>query len=73
MMDNIIGGNIKMLRKKNGLLQKDLADHITRQALSNYEVGRRIPDIFELMRIADIFKVTLDEITGREDIPFKSE
>ena len=45
-----------------------LADqlNITRQALSNYEVGKRIPDIFELIRMAEIFKVSVDEIIGRE-------
>ena len=68
MLDNKIGDNIRVLRKKNGLLQKDLADqlNITRQALSNYEVGKRIPDIFELIRMAEIFKVSVDEIIGRE-------
>ena len=68
MLDNKIGDNIRVLRKKNGLLKKDLADqlNITRQALSNYEVGKRIPDIFELIRMAEIFKVSVDEIIGRE-------
>lgn len=68
MLDNKIGDNIRVLRKKNGLLQKDLADqlNITRQALSNYKVGKRIPDIFELIRMAEIFKVSVDEIIGRE-------
>ena len=68
MLDNKIGDNIRVLRKKNGLLQKDLADqlNITRQALSNYEVGKRIPDIFELIRMSEIFKVSVDEIIGRE-------
>ena len=68
MLDNKIGDNIRVLRKKNGLLQKDLADqlNITRKALSNYEVGKRIPDIFELIRMAEIFKVSVDEIIGRE-------
>ena len=68
MLDNKIGDNIRVLRKKNGLLQKDLADqlNITRQALSNYEVGKRIPDIFELISMAEIFKVSVDEIIGRE-------
>ena len=68
MLDNKIGDNIRALRKKNGLLQKDLAHqlNITRQALSNYEVGKRIPDIFELIRMAEIFKVSVDEIIGRE-------
>ena len=68
MLDNKIGDNIRVLRKKNGILQKDLADqlNITRQALSNYEVGKRIPDIFELIRMAEIFKVSVDEIIGRE-------
>ena len=68
MLDNKIGDNIRALRTKNGLLHKVLADqlNITRQALSNYEVGKRIPDIFELIRMAEIFKVSVDEIIGRE-------
>lgn len=67
MTDNKIGKNIRRLRKAHGLTQLQLAKKInlTRQALSNYERGKRLPDIYELMVIADTLHVTVDEIMGR--------
>jgi transcriptional regulator with XRE-family HTH domain len=49
------------------MTQEQLAQkmYMKRQTLSNYEVGKRMPDIFELWAMADIFEVSLDEIAGR--------
>ncbi|HCR83904.1 MAG TPA: XRE family transcriptional regulator [Lachnospiraceae bacterium] len=67
MTDNIIGRNIKSLRGQRNMTQEQLAQkmYMKRQTLSNYEVGKRMPDIFELWAMADIFEVSLDEIAGR--------
>lgn len=68
MTKNTIGHNIRTLRKEHNMTQEQLAQQLNmkRQTLSNYEIGKRIPDIYELITIADIFDVTLDEIAGRK-------
>lgn len=69
MMDNnTLGRNLRRLRKTNRLTQEQLAKklNITRQTLSNYETGKRLPDIYGLITVADIFGVSVDEIIGRD-------
>ncbi len=67
MMSNTVGNNIRKLRKKHGMSQKDLADklNIRRQTVSAYEREVSIPDIYTLIRVADIFSISLDELAGR--------
>lgn len=38
--------------------------YLKRQTLSNYEIGKRVPDIYELVKIADLFDISLDELVG---------
>lgn len=62
-----IDSNLKMLREERNMSQEMLARklHIRRQTISSYETGRSLPDIFALIKIADIFGITLDELVGR--------
>lgn len=39
---------------------------VANQAISNYENGYSTPDIYRLVELADIFKISLDELVGRE-------
>ena len=57
---------LKELRKLNGLYQKDLASllNLSEAAISQYESGRREPDIQTLCLLADYFKITVDELIG---------
>lgn len=70
MMANTIGKNIKNLRRLNAVKQDVLASslHLSRQTLSSYERGITLPNIYILIRIADYFNVTLDELTGRTEL-----
>lgn len=70
MMSNTIGKNIKKLRRQNAVKQDVLASslHLRRQTVSSYERGITLPNIFILIRIADYFDVTLDELTGRTEL-----
>ena len=63
--ENAVGENIRRLRMRNQLKQADLAQklNISRQSLSAYERG--LPDIYLLIEIADFFRISLDELTGR--------
>lgn len=75
MMCNTIGNNIKRLRRKKEIKQDVLAAslHLRRQTLSSYERGVTLPNIFVLIRIADYFDVTLDELTGRKELIIPGE
>lgn len=57
-----VGDKIKQLRTRKGLLQSDLADHlsVTNGAISNWETNRRLPSIEELKKICLFFDVPLD-------------
>ena len=69
-MINITGKNIKMLRKQSKLTQKELADMLGYgyTAVSNYESGRNEPSIKDLIKISDIFGITLDELIGHRNL-----
>ena len=75
MMSNTIGKNIKKLRRQNAVKQDVLASslHMRRQTISSYERGITLPSIFTLIRIADFFNVTLDELTGRTELAIQKK
>lgn len=58
------GSQIKELRKKNNLTQEQFASHlmVTRQAVSNWENNRNLPDLEMLLLIAKLFHLSLDEL-----------
>ena len=68
VMKNMIGQNIKRLRRQQEIKQAVLASELSigRQTLSAYERGVTLPDVFALIKIADYFDVSLDELTGRQ-------
>ena len=70
-----IGKQIAFYRKKMELTQEELADQlgISSQAVSNWETEQNNPDEDLLLRMADIFNVTLDELYGRKISKFPWE
>ena len=62
-----ISHNIKYYRKALGLTQEKLANLLNgkKSLVSNYENNRSTPDIFTLIKLADIFNISLDELVGR--------
>jgi transcriptional regulator with XRE-family HTH domain len=60
---------IKELRESRGILQTELASYlgIARNTLSQYETGKRSPDLDTLQKIADFFDVSIDFILGRSE------
>lgn len=68
MTDNTVGKNIKSYRLSFGFTQDRLAEKLCmkRQTLSNYEIGKRIPDVYILSEMADIFETSLDNLVGRD-------
>ena len=65
-----IAENIKFYRKSQGLTQEKLANLLNgkKSLISNYENGYSTPDINTLIKLADIFQITLDELVGRKFI-----
>lgn len=64
------GKKIKALRDNNGYTQEWVSDKIgtTRQTLAKWENGATLPDIEMACKIADFYKVSLDELTDRKII-----
>ena len=62
-----IGNKLKELRKAEGLTQQQLAERlqIPRVNYTRYETNAVRPDYETLIRIADFFDVSLDEIFDR--------
>lgn len=60
--------NIKMLREQKGMSQKEMADafEISQSAVGNWEQSHRNPDIEMIVRLANYFNVTLDELVLRD-------
>ena len=56
------------MRELHDFKQQDIAKMlgVSRSTYANYESGRRTPDIDLLMNLADIYGITLDELTGHE-------
>lgn len=66
-----IGKFILELRLKNGLSQNQLAKMIpvSRQAISNWELEKSLPDLAILLELSKIFCVSIDEILFARDLP----
>lgn len=59
---------LKSLRKQIAISQEDLADkvHVSRQAITKWENGNGLPDIENIVAIAALFNVSIDELLSGE-------
>ena len=59
--------NIYRLRTEKNMSQLDLADalEVSRQSVSKWETGAAVPELDKLLKLCDLFCVTLDELVGR--------
>lgn len=55
---------LKEARIRTGLTQEEAAEKISvsRQTISNWENGKSLPDIVSVMRMSDLYQVSLDEL-----------
>ena len=65
-----IGEKIYTLRTKNGMTQEQLAENmgVSRQAISKWESDVSVPELGKLKSLANLFRVTLDELMGQEPV-----
>lgn len=59
------------LRTDRGLSQGDLAEKldVSRQSVSKWETGQSVPDLDKIIKLADLFGVTVDDLVREEGRP----
>ena len=70
-MREILAQRLRDCRAKFGYTQIQAATYadITERAYANYELAKQMPKLDILIRIADVYKVSIDYLVGRTDEP----
>jgi Predicted transcriptional regulators len=57
-----IGERLQNRRKDLGFTQQEIADklHVSRQTISNWEVGKNYPDLQSIVELSDLYQISLD-------------
>ena len=65
-----LGDRLSELRKTHGYTQKQLAELVncSQQVISNIERNESSADIEFLQKLADLYKISLDDVVGRKNI-----
>lgn len=63
------------LRTARKLSQQELAEalEVSRQSVSKWETGQAVPDLDKIIRLADLFSVSVDELVREEERPRPTE
>lgn len=66
-----LGSTIYQLRTQRGLSQNALAEalEVSRQSISKWETDASVPELDKLLRLSELFGVTLDELVRGEAAP----
>ena len=64
----MLAENLKVLRKQKGFSQEELAVrvNVVRQTVSKWEKGLSVPDADVLVKLAEVFGVSVSELLGEE-------
>lgn len=64
-----ISEKLKNSRMSAGLTQEQIAEEInvSRQTISNWENGKSLPDVISLIKISDLYQVSLDDLLKGDD------
>ncbi len=70
----MLNDNIRNLRKSKGISQEEMAVklNVVRQTISKWEKGLSVPDSEMLIKIVDLFEVSVSVLLGNE-IPIEKE
>ncbi|MGM0239440.1 helix-turn-helix domain-containing protein [Enterococcus sp. AZ103] len=65
----MLNNRIKSLRKEMGWTQNDLATkiNVSQQTIGSWEVGRAEPNSEVLIKLSELFGVTVDYLLGKTD------
>ena len=68
-MREILAERLKQCRKEKGFTQREVAIYcdITEKTYQNYELMTREPKVEILLKITDVFEVSLDYLLGRTE------
>ncbi len=68
-MLHLLSQRLKQCRKEKRLTQNEVAIYcdITEKAYQNYELMTRVPKLDILLKIAELYDVSLDYLVGRTD------
>jgi transcriptional regulator with XRE-family HTH domain len=60
--------NLRNLREEKGMKQDALAEalNVSSKTVSHWETGYSEPSIAQLLQLADLFQITLDELMKNE-------
>ncbi len=63
-----LGNNLRVYRKQRKLSEREVSKmlHVDITTISKYEHSTRTPDIYMMMRFADVYGVSLDKLVGRK-------
>lgn len=64
------GKKVKQLREEKSMTQQALAEqlYVTRQAVSRWECGARVPDLLTAKKIAHILDTSIDDLVSEEEL-----
>ena len=70
-----LGERLKMYRTQKGLSQEKIAEmlDVSRQAVTKWEVGQTTPSSDNLIALANLYNVSLDELIGKNEIASQEE
>ena len=70
-----LGETIYRLRTEKNLSQGDLAERleVSRQSVSKWENNSAVPDLEKIIKLSEIFEVSLDELVKGEAVPQRTE
>ena len=62
-----IADNLRLLRCKNGYTLEALAEiiSVSRQSVAKWEAGDSVPDVINCVKLATLYKISLDELVNR--------
>ena len=65
-MEIVIADNLRKLRQENGYSLEALAQivDVSRQSVAKWEMGESVPDLANCLKLASLYKVTLDELVS---------
>lgn len=66
-MNICIADNLKFLRYRNGYTLEAIAEiiSVSRQSVAKWEAGDSVPDIINCVKLASLYKISLDELVNR--------
>ena len=66
-----LGEKIHKLRTENNLSQGDLSEilEVSRQSVSKWENGAATPDLDKIIKLSEVFGITIDELVKSEEVP----